>query len=129
MQARARGACQHPHAAFGEAVGRVAGHRPVFVDGGHVDDPAAFALLDHLLGRELRAEKGALEINVHHGVVLIFRGVENRGARLDAGIVHHHVQMAELADRRIDQLLEVGELAHIGVDADALVAETCDFAL
>src|SRR5664280_255471 len=44
------GAGEHAHAALGQAVGGVARHGPVLVHRGHVDDPAAAALGDHLLG-------------------------------------------------------------------------------
>ena len=50
---------------FDRQYGGVAGHRPVLVDRGDVDDPAAAALGDHLLGRDLRAEERALQVDVH----------------------------------------------------------------
>src|SRR6266568_2031488 len=67
-----------------DAIGRVARHRPVLVDRADVDDPPAGALGDHLLGGELRAEEGALEIDRQDLVVLVFGGLEHRSARLDA---------------------------------------------
>jgi hypothetical protein len=86
--------------------------------GTDVDDATPAALLDHLLGRELRAEEGTLEIDCQHLVVLILRGVDDRCARFDAGVLYHDVQPAEPAYRRSDELLQVGELAHIRIDAD-----------
>ena len=89
----------------------------------------AAALLDHLAGRDLRAEERALEIDVHHLVVLGLGRVEHGRARLDAGIVHHDIDPAEPAHRRVDELLQIGGLAHIGVDADGLIAELGDLLL
>ena len=125
----ARGAGEHPHPALGEAVRGVAGHRPVLVHRRDVDDPAAAALGDHLLRRELRAEERALEVDLEHLLVLRLGGVEHRGARLDAGVVHHDVEPAERLHRRVDECLQVGHLADVGVDADRLVAERDDLLL
>src|SRR5438093_10403738 len=55
---------QHAHAALGQAVGDVARHWPVLVHRGDVDDAPAAALLDHLLGGDLRPKKGALQVDV-----------------------------------------------------------------
>jgi hypothetical protein len=48
---------QHAHAAFRQAVGGVAGHRPILVNRADVDDASAAALPDHLLGGDLRPQK------------------------------------------------------------------------
>jgi hypothetical protein len=58
----AGGAREHAHAAFGEAIRGIAGHRPIFVDRGDVDDAAASALLQHLPGGNLSAEEGVLRL-------------------------------------------------------------------
>jgi hypothetical protein len=99
------------------------------VDGADVDDAPAAALGDHLLGGELRAEEGALEVDRQHLLVLVLRGVEHRGPRLHAGVVDHHVETAEVLDRPVDQPLEVGDLAHVGLDTGRLVAERLDLVL
>src|SRR6202011_1803815 len=114
---------EHAHTALGEAVCRVAGHRPVLVHRGDVDDAAAATLLDHLLGCDLRSKEGALEVYAHDRLVLRFGRVENRGACFDPSIVHHYVHAAEPAHGGIDELLQVGKLAHIGCHADRLAAE------
>ena len=86
-------------------------------------------LLDHLPGGDLGAEKGALEIDRHHPVILVLGGVEHRSTSLDAGVVYHDVDAAEPANGRVDKLLQVGELADVGLDADRLVAESGDLLL
>ena len=109
--------------------GRVAGHGPVLVDRGDVDDAAAAALGDHLLGRELGAEEGALQVDVQDSFVLRLGGVEDRGPGLDAGVVDHDVEPAQLFDRPVDEHLQVGDLAHVGLHPDGLVAEGGDLLL
>ena len=94
---------QHPHAALGQAIGRVPGHGPVFVHRADVDDAAAAALGDHLLGGELGPEEGALQVDVHDPFVLRLGGVEHRGPGLDAGVVDHDVEPAHLFDRPVDR--------------------------
>jgi hypothetical protein len=74
-------------------------------------------------------KKGALEIDRHYPFILIFGCVEDRGARLDPGVVDHDVHPAELAHGPVDEHLQVGELAHIGFDADRLIAELADLLL
>ena len=96
---------------------------------GDVDDAAAAALLDHLLGGNLRAEEGALEIDRHYLFVLILGRVEDRGARFDASVVHHDIHTAEPAHRRVDKFLQIGEFAHVGIDANRLLTELGDLLL
>jgi hypothetical protein len=117
------------HAAFGETVGRIAGHRPVLVYGSDIDYTAAAALLDHLLGRDLRAEESALEVDRHHLVVLRLGCLEDRGASFDAGVVHHYVDTTELLHRRINEFLKVGTLAHVSRNANGLAAKFADLPL
>jgi hypothetical protein len=96
---------------------------------GDVDDAAAAALLDHLLGGNLRAEEGALEIDRHYLFVLILGRVEDRSARLDPGVVDHNVHPAKLAHRPVDEHPQVGELADIGFDPNRLITELSDLLL
>jgi hypothetical protein len=87
-----------------------------------VDDAAA-TQFDHLLGRDLRAEEGALEIYRHYPFILILGGVEDRGAGFDPCVVHHDVDPTELAHSLVDEHLQVGELADIGFDANRLITD------
>ena len=64
-------------------------------------------------------KKALLRLIVEHPVVLLLGGVQHRGAGLDAGVVDHDVDAAEPGHRRVDQGLEVGHLADIGVDPHA----------
>jgi hypothetical protein len=72
-----------------------------------INDPTAPALFDHLPGGELRTEEGASQVNVEYLVILLFSGVQNRGAALDSGIVHHDVNPAEAGNRGFDQALQI----------------------
>ena len=120
---------QHAHPALGQAVGGVAGHRPVLVHRGDVDDPAPAALGDHLLGGQLGAEEGALQVDLHDLFVLGLGRVQHRGAGLDAGVVDHDVEAAHFLHRLVDEHLQVGDLAHVGLDPDGLVPEGGDLPL
>src|SRR6516164_556243 len=93
---------------------------------GDVDYAAAATLLDHLLGRDLRAEEGALEVDRHDPVILVFGGVEDRRARFDAGIVHHDVELTERAHSLVDKHLQIGETARVGFDANRPITESGD---
>src|SRR5215471_5430218 len=125
----ARRARQQAHTAFGQAIRGVSRHWPVLVHRGNVDNAAAASLLDHLPGHNLRAEKGALEIDGHYPVVLVLSGVEDRAAGFDTGVVHHDVDPTERAHCFVDQHLQIRELAHIGFDANRLNAELADLLL
>ena len=99
------------------------------MDGGDVDDASAAALGDELLRSDLRAEEGALEIDVEHALVLLLGCVENRGAGFDAGVVHHDVEAAEVFHGGVYEALEVGNLADIGLHGDGLVTKREDLFL
>ena len=104
-------------------------HRPVFVYRGDVDDPAATALLDHLLGSELSPEKRAFQIDREHLVILRLRRIEHRSARLDARIIDHDIETAEFLDGGVHQVPQVGNLADVGIDANRLRAQHDDLFL
>ena len=74
-------------------------------------------------------KKALLRLIVEHLVVLLLGGVEHRGAGLDAGVVDHDVEPAERLDGGVDEPLQVGDLADVGLDADGLVAEGDDLLL
>ena len=97
--------------------------------GSDIDDTAAAALLDHLLGSDLGAEERALKVDRHHLIVLGLRGIEHRGTRFDASIVDHDIEPAEPAYGDVNQLLQVGKLAHVGFQADRLAAELDDLVI
>src|SRR4029453_18866587 len=118
-----RRARQHAYATLGQTIGGVARHRPVLVYGADVDDAAPAALRDHLLRSELRAEEGALQVDRQHPVILLLGRVEHGGTRLNAGVVDHDVHAAELLDGGVDELVQVSDLADIGLYAKRLVAE------
>src|SRR5215467_9877381 len=80
-----RGARKHSHSALRQTVGGITGHWPILMYRGDVDDVAPTALLDHLPGGKLGAEKRALEVDREHLVKLFFRSVKHASAGLDAG--------------------------------------------
>ena len=104
----------------------VAGHGPIFVHRSDVDDSPAAALLDHLFGRKLGSEEGALQIDLKHLLVLLFGRFEHGCASLDAGVVHHDVQPAKRFHGCGDQPFQVRHLAHVRLYANGLIAEQRD---
>ena len=56
----------------------------------------------HRLDRRARPQKHPVEIDPHQRAPVVQCGVQKRAAAGDAGIVHEHVEVAELLDRRID---------------------------
>ena len=54
---------------------------------------------------------------------------EDGRAGLDAGIVDHDVDAAEFRHRGIDQRLQLGDAADVGLDADGRIAQRGDLAL
>ena len=90
------------------------------------NDPATATLGDHLLGCDLGPEKGALQVDLHDLFVLGFSCVENRRPGLDASIVDHDVEPAQLFHGPVDQHLEVRNLTHVGIDTDRPVTKGGD---
>src|SRR5262249_30713125 len=120
------GAREHAPAALSPGGGGIGRPLPILVARGGIYGWGAAALLDHLPRCDLRAEKCALEVYRHDPVVLRLGRVQHGGTRFDAGVVDHDVEPAELVDCRGDELLEIGELAHVGLDADRTAAELAD---
>ena len=77
--------------------------------GGQVDDLAAAALLDHLLGAGLQHEQKALDIDGIDAPVALAGDLDNRREVEDAGVVDQDVEAAEMryggGDRRVDRSL------------------------
>ena len=52
--------------------------------------------------------KNALfKLTIEHHIVLGLGRIEDRGARFDAGVVHHDIHVAERLDGLIDQVLQL----------------------
>ena len=84
------------------------------------------ALLEKLLGGDLRAKERALEVNGDDEIELLLGSGQDRGARLHAGVVDHYVELAKRLDRRVYQLLQVGDLGDIALHDQPLAARVCD---
>ena len=110
--------------------GGVAGHRPVLVHRGDVDDPAAAALGDHLLGRELGAEERALQVDRRSPSRTAPRWCRGPTVRVStpALLTMMSSRPNALTAASIERL-QVGHLADVGLDADGLVAERGDLLL
>ncbi len=100
---------QHPQAALAGAVGGKVGERQVLVDRADVDHLAAVPGGAAVLHERLRAEEHALQVHVHHAVVVLLGDVPEGRVVFDAGVVHQDVE----ASQRVDALRH--QCAH-GVD-------------
>src|SRR3970282_2162829 len=84
---------------LGNAVGPVAGERVPAEPRGDVDDAAAL-LLDQVGHHRARDEPRAAEVRGEDAVPLLGRELDQRGRAVgQAGVVHEHVEPAELVQR------------------------------
>ena len=74
---------------------------------------APAALLFHLLGRRLRAENHAFDVDVEHAVDIGLAHIFQRHHVFNAGIVDKHIHTAEGVCRVFDQRKLIFALAHI----------------
>jgi hypothetical protein len=100
----------HLHAALGDAVRREAREREVLVHARHVDDGSRLAAVLAVAHEGLGREERALEVHVHHAVVLVLRHVPEVRHDLHPRVVDEHVDRAEVRDGLLDQLLAVRDL-------------------
>ena len=91
-----------------------------------IDDAAATALFDHLLGGELGAKKGTLEVHIENLVVILWAGVKHRGARFQASVVHHDVEPAVARNGLINHGLQLIEMGDIGLSTHGLTTSGLD---
>jgi hypothetical protein len=80
---------------------------------GVVDDRAALAR-EHVRQHRSRHAEGAVERHVQYFEPLLVGGLDDRRMAAEAGVVHQHVEVAELGDRGLHQRLHlrfVGDVA------------------
>ena len=65
------------------------------------------------------------QVDLHHEVEALHVEVEVAGER-DRGVVHEHVDRAELLDGRGDHALDLGVLGEVGRHRDRLAARVAD---
>ena len=79
-------------------------------------DNAAVALLHHGAVGGLHAEKGALEVGVHHGVELLLLHLEGQLVFGDARVIDQDVQGTEGLDDRLDHGVHLPGAGDVGPD-------------
>ena len=82
------------HTGLGDIVGGIARRRGDALLGAGVDDQRGRPLRDHIRCEHLRTVDDAPEIDAEDALPIVLRA-EHLAARLDAGIVHQHVDRAE----------------------------------
>ena len=92
---------------------------------GHVDDRPG-ALLDHHRGDGLRAQVGALEVNVDRDVPVVLGGFEDGLRDHHPGVVDQDVDPPETGEGRGDELVDGRLLRHVGLDRDGGAARGGD---
>ncbi len=98
---------EHPDGALGDVVGRHRRRAEHAADRGDRDDRALTAAGDHRAGRGLAGEEGALDVDVHHRVVVGLADLEHVLHPEDAGGRDHDRDAAERVGRG-DRLLDGG---------------------
>src|SRR5580658_6195283 len=94
---------------------------------GNIDQPAAFALLNHLAGCSLRDEKRPDEIDVENFLKFFERIIYEGDFLLDAGVVDDDVQLAECLDGFVNEVFDLIRLRDIGGNGQAPSAEAGNF--
>ena len=84
---------------------------------------AAALLLAEMRHRGAADIEGAVQMHLHHRVPFLGRHVVEHAVAQDAGVVHHHVDAAEIVDRGLHDLLRVLPLGDaVGVRHRAALA-------
>ena len=112
---------QHLHRPLARAVGGEVRKGEFLVHGADVDDASLPASIQQIFNERLAREEHALEVHIHHRLVVLLGDVPEIGILFDAGIVHQNVELAVMVDRLLDQALHVLDHAQIGADAVAPV--------
>jgi hypothetical protein len=73
--------------------------------------------LAHVRGRCLGAKKRAFQVDIHHGVPLLFRHLEHHGGTGKTGIVYKNVNPAEGIDRSLHDCFRVHFPGHISLES------------
>ena len=92
-------------------------------DGRHVDDGAAFALLDHLLNFVFEAEPESFQIDVVDVVPVFFGLIDERNPdAFDAGVVEGDVEAAEFLDGFLNHCLDIGRFRNVGFQEESIAS-------
>ena len=109
--------------------GRVVGLTGIAVlahNGTHVDDASA-ALLRHHRHYRVGEVEGRLEVHVDDGVPLLLFHAEHQAVLRDAGVVHQHVNAAEVGNYLIHNAVRGGEVGRVGFVGLDLYAQGLQF--
>ena len=105
------------HGKLGSAVRRHPGSPSFAGDRCGVDD-AAPAPLDHAWQDRLAAQKDAFDVDVHHGVPLVFGGFDNRPGVDHAGVVAKDVDGTKLLCNGVHHRFQLGQIRNVHGHAD-----------
>jgi hypothetical protein len=87
--------------------------RGVLVHGRDVHYPSAASLVDHAPGGALRAQEGAVEIDVERVCPIVERELEEWAAAARPRVVDEHVHAAECPGQLVDHVRGAGQLREV----------------
>ncbi|PAV66638.1 hypothetical protein WR25_23083 [Diploscapter pachys] len=93
---------------------------------GDGDDRPAMALIDHLPRRRLAHIIAAVQVDAHRAFERLDRHVEEAVEGADAGIRHHHVDLAERPHRLRNEVGRCGGIGDVALDRHAALAGRFD---
>lgn len=114
---------EQQHGALGRAVSGDSGAADEAVYGAGVDNDALDAVLDPIVGQNLRSEYGALDVGLIALVQVRNRHVFKGDAANDAGIVDQDVNLAERLNGHMQHIPDLLLIAHIADNAERVFAE------
>ena len=94
---------------------------------GEIDDDALPGF-GEMRGGGLGAEEGGLEIGIEGGVPGLLGSGTELGFEEIGSVVDEDVEAMEVADRLLDEILDLGYVGEVGGDGDGATAEFFDFA-
>ena len=112
---------------LGDAIGGAVGQRDHAVGGGHADDAAGRAALDHAFADGLRQEEGAFEVGIHDRVPLFRREIERGLVQRCSGAVDQHVDVAEGIEHRSSSGLDAVDVGQFQRHGECAATGFFDF--
>src|SRR5947209_5875655 len=117
---------QHDYATFRCIVVDKISGRMQGINRGEIDDFATMTSLNHLSGRGLSAEEGALQVNVHDLVPQCFGDLQGRREGINAGIVNQNIQPAQSLHSRLNHFGDTGNIASVSINPSSFTTSAAD---
>ncbi|MDT5325201.1 MAG: hypothetical protein QOF25_2353 [Mycobacterium sp.] len=116
FEGRSLGVVDHP--GLGRSVCRVARCRSDAFDRRDADDAAGQSRLDEAACHPLRAQQNVPQVRLAQGIPTVFTGVEDRGVKDAACVVHQDRHRSQRGDGLRQRRVDLGAVADVGGDAE-----------